>query len=146
MIGRDAMLSIDRARIQFERFEDETVIINVETGFYYSLSQSGSEVLQLIESGCPAGMLATALFGHSEEATRYSLDISRFVEDLIREGIVIESDPHDATARPIDVRSPVYSSAGTFQPPLIEKYDEVRDLLLIDPIHMVDQAKGWPNT
>lgn len=146
MIGKNATFRIDRAKIQFERFEDETVMINVENGLYYSLSQSGSEVLRLVDSGYPAGMLEAALFGNSEEATHHSPDILRFVEDLIREGILAESNPHAADERPIDIPSPVYSLIGAFQPPVLEKFDEVSDLLLIDPIHMVDQGEGWPKT
>jgi len=58
---------IDRTRIVFEQFEDETVLVNTETGYYYSLSPSGSDILRLLEEGCPAGDLIHALFGNSKE-------------------------------------------------------------------------------
>jgi len=146
MIGNTDTFHIDRARIQFERFEDETVMINVVNGLYYNLSHSGSEVLRLIDSGCPVGMLVATLLGDSEEATGNSSDIIRFIEDLIREGILVEGNPHAEAGRPIDIRTPVFSTSKEFQPPLLEKFSEVSDLLLIDPIHMVDQTVGWPKT
>jgi hypothetical protein len=144
MIDKNTTLRIDRARIQFERFDDETVMINVENGLYYSTSQSGSEVLRLVDSGCPAGMLVVALLGNSEEAEHYTSGIIRFVEELISEGILVECNPHSSAGRPIDIHSPVYSQTGAFQPPFLERFDEVQDLLLIDPIHMVDPKEGWP--
>jgi hypothetical protein len=144
MADENTTLCIDRIRIQFEIFEDEMVLINVENGLYYNLSKSGSEVIQLVDNGCPIGMLVTTLLGNSLEATQYRLDIMHFVELLIQEGILVEAEAQSNIDRPTAIQSPIYSSAEAFQVPLLEKYDEVRDLLLIDPIHMVDQSKGWP--
>jgi hypothetical protein len=31
-----------------------------------------------------------------------------------------------------------------FEPPILEKYVDMQDLLLLDPIHEVDE-RGWPN-
>jgi hypothetical protein len=145
MIEKKATLRIDRARIQFEQFDDETVMINVENGLYYSLSKSGSEVLGLLEDGCRVDALATALFGDTQEATDHGSAISGFVEDLCREGILIESNTHSTSGR-FEVLTPLYPVVVAYQPPVLEKFDEVSDLLLIDPIHMVDQAQGWPKT
>jgi hypothetical protein len=144
MVDKKTLFCIDRARIQFERFEDETVIINVENGLYYSLSPSGSEVLRLVDNGCSVGTLVERLLGNSEEASQHGPRIICFVEDLIREGILVEVDALAVADHTNPIPEPVCSTAGVFQPPLLEKYDEVRDLLLIDPIHMVDQSKGWP--
>lgn len=146
MAGNTDTFHIDRSRIQFERFEDETVMVNVENGLYYSLSYSGSEVLRLVDSGYPVGVLVAALMGDSEEATGHSSDIMRFIKELIREGILVEGNPRAEDGRPIDIPTPLFPMTGEFQPPLLEKFDEVSDLLLIDPIHMVDQSEGWPKT
>ena len=32
-----------------------------------------------------------------------------------------------------------------FQSPEIQKFTDMEDLLLIDPIHEVDEEAGWPN-
>ena len=146
MIDDKATFQIDRTRIQFERFEDETVLINVESGFYYSISQSGSELLRLVDGGCPAGMLVAAIVGDSEKAVHHSPEIIRFVENLICEGILVGGNSCLAADQSIDISRPVYSSTEGFEPPVLERFDEVRDLLLIDPVHMVDQAQGWPKT
>jgi len=36
--------------------------------------------------------------------------------------------------------------AGTvFAPPVLEVYTDMQDLLLLDPIHDVDETVGWPS-
>lgn len=144
MIDDDDLFQIDRSRIQFERFEDETVLINVENGFYYSVSPSGSEVLDLVERGCPAHGLSAALFGVQQGPMECRTGIVPFLEELVREGILIRRRAdHPAYATPYP-RDPVYPSIDSFEPPVLERFDEVRDLLLIDPVHMVDPQEGWP--
>lgn len=135
---------IDRSRIIFEQFEDETVLVNTETGYYYSLSNTGSEVLRLLEDGCSAADLPTILFGDSEEAQERRTMVQKFVERLADESII--------TARASDCPSqisgergpPLYGPGIDYVPPVLERFDDVRDLLLIDPIHQVDQEYGWP--
>lgn len=146
MIDGRSTFQIDRTRIQFERFEDETVLINVENGFYYSISSSGSELLQLIDSGYEVGMLVGIMFDDSADTVHFNTMIIRFVEDLIFEGILIETYDSPIINQSINVVKPLYSSKEGFEPPLLEKFDEVSDLLLIDPIHTVDQQQGWPKT
>jgi len=40
---------IDRTRIIFEQFEDETVLIDTDGSYHLSLSPSGTEILRLAE-------------------------------------------------------------------------------------------------
>jgi Coenzyme PQQ synthesis protein D (PqqD) len=133
---------IDRTRIIFEQFEDEMVLVNTETGYYYSLSNSGSEILRLLEDGCSSADLPTILFGSFEDNHQRRTIVDKFIDQLVAESI-------------ISVRASAYPSKtskepapalfdGDFPPPVLERFDDVRDLLLIDPIHQVDQDYGWP--
>jgi hypothetical protein len=135
---------LDRARIVFEQFEDETVLVNTETGYYYSLSPSGSEILRLLEEGCPAESLVHALFGNSYSISHPTGLIESFVKRLKSEGILVDR----ASDHPFDTngerRAPLYADGADFPPPALDRFDDVRDLLLIDPIHQVDAEYGWP--
>jgi hypothetical protein len=139
---------IDRSRIIFEQFEDETVLVNTETGYYYSLSNTGSEILHLIEDGCPAEELAAILFGEPANSEPKWILVEKFIEQLAAENIVIartanrNGDRRGRIAREPDAA--IFGPGVDFIPPVLERFDDVRDLLLIDPIHQVDQDFGWP--
>jgi hypothetical protein len=134
---------IDRSRIIFEQFEDETVLVNTETGYYYSLSNTGSEVLRLLEDGCSAADLPIILFGNTEDAHARHVVVEKFVERLADESIITPRVSESAS----EISKPgpaLYDARIDYEPPVLERFDDVRDLLLIDPIHQVDQEFGWP--
>jgi hypothetical protein len=135
---------IDRARIIFEQFEDETVLVNTETGYYYSLSNTGSEILRLLEEGCSADNLPTILFGSSEDTQQRRDMVEKFVDQLADESIITvrSSDYSNHVGR--DPGPARYGEGIEYLPPVLDRFDDVRDLLLIDPIHQVDQEYGWP--
>lgn len=143
-MGESRRYQIDRTRIIFEQFEDETVLVNTETGYYYSLSNTGSEVLRLLDDGCSTGDLGIILFGNSEDSVQRRTIVDEFVEQLADENIITvrASDcPSQKRSEPDPVR---YSAEINYVAPVLERFDDVRDLLLIDPIHQVDQEYGWP--
>jgi hypothetical protein len=135
---------IDRSRIIFEQFEDETVLVNTETGYYYSLSNTGSEILKLLEDGCSVAELPTILFGGSTADDQRPATVEGFVERLAEESIITARASDAPSQSDEEQRAPVYAAGVDFVPPVLERFDEVRDLLLIDPIHQVDQEYGWP--
>ncbi len=133
---------IDHARHVAERFEEETVLVNVETGYYFSLSLSGTEILELLNDGVTADNLAPALFGVSENCERFRSSIASFVARLAAEGIIVEREPESVVSRFTALRR--YPADAGYELPVLERFDDVRDLLLIDPIHQVDPDYGWP--
>jgi len=133
---------IDHAKHVAERFEEETVLVNIETGCYFSLSSSGAEILELLNDGVPADNLAHVLFGASENCERFRSSIARFVARLAAEGIIVEREPESVMSTFAAARR--YPTDADYQSPVLERFDDVRDLLLIDPIHQVDPGYGWP--
>lgn len=133
---------IEHARLVAERFEEETVLVNVESGYYYSLSPSGAEILELLNEGIQADKLAPALFGDSQNCERFRSRIAAFVAQLADEGIIVEREPGSTTGK--FSGSPLYPAEADYEAPVFERFDDVRDLLLIDPVHQVDPDFGWP--
>jgi hypothetical protein len=136
-------LQVNTQKILFEEFEDEIVLVNTDSGFYYSLSGSGTRILRLLQSGCPAEKLAVILAGRAVNDS-ISREIESFVARLAEEEIIVPRqivDLHPAETYSIDAAQPV--SEG-FERPVLERFDDVSELLLIDPVHQVDQEFGWP--
>lgn len=137
------VFELDRNRMILEQFEEETVLVNIESGYYYSLSPTGSEILELLEEGCSAEELAAVLFGDSENLDR-SQAVERFVEQLAAENIIVARGSERASSNGFHRGSARYGSGAKYEPPTLERFDDVRDLLLIDPVHQVDREFGWP--
>lgn len=102
-----------------ETLDNETIIINLETGTYYSLNTDGS-----------------ALWNAIVEKKLISIQnstIASFISKLLTDGLIQKSqDPATLEA-----------DTSLFQNPSVETYTDMQEMLLADPIHDVDQA-GWP--
>ena len=66
--------------------------------------------------------------------------VDSLVEELVENCLVVQ---HDGTG---DAPSPGHQKpvVGPFEFPRLEKYSDMADLILLDPVHDVD-ALGWPH-
>jgi Coenzyme PQQ synthesis protein D (PqqD) len=123
-----------------ETIDGETILIHMGTGTYYSIDGAGSD----------AFILAAA--GHSEEqivarlAERYTTDrdrvaagVSALVGELLDEELLVRAE-HEGGA---DVELP--EPAGPFADPELHRYTDMQEFILVDPLHDVDVAAGWPH-
>jgi len=135
-----AIWLINRPAVSSELLQGEVIAIHLETGIYYSLRGSAAEVWTGLTSGADAAVLARRLvvaFGITpEEASR---DVRTFLQALLAEGLVVETLSEPSPAAPL----PAAPSSAAYAPPALERFSDLQDLLLLDPIHDVG-AHGWP--
>jgi Coenzyme PQQ synthesis protein D (PqqD) len=145
-VASAALLRINSPTVVHETFEDEVVIVNLENGNYYSFDKkAGADIWALIERGATVGDIEAEIAAsyESDEPT-IAHAVGAFLEELQREGLVV-FDGAAPDGRP----SLVVKGGGLGQPrprfetPVLNKYSDMRELLLLDPIHEVDEA-GWP--
>ena len=67
--------------------------------------------------------------------------INQFISELLQESLIAAIDQPQKS--PI-IKKEENKTKLTFEHPTIEKYDDMQELLLLDPIHEVDED-GWPN-
>lgn len=132
---------INRPKVIDEAFDDEVVVINFDTGSYYSLSGVAADIWGLIGAGATAGETVDAV------ARRYTgsrPDIEAGVESLIaeleRENLIVADAAGGAYAKPAPA-----AEKRAFEAPRLDKYTDMQELILLDPIHEVDET-GWPNS
>ena len=129
--------------VTHETIDGEAVIINLDSGNYYSLVDVGSFIWGLIEQGASTSELQSLV---SQSYQGNAADIDQGVQDLLvqlqQESLIVPVDgpaTFDTQVQP--------SSNGhekpSFNPPSLNKYSDMQELLLLDPIHDVDEA-GWP--
>ena len=72
------------------------------------------------------------------ETTSIAPAVDEFVARLLDEGMIAAA-PGPASSPP-----PPLVSFAAYAPPLVERFDDLTDLLLLDPVHDVTEA-GWPH-
>ena len=135
-------IRINSPAVVGEVLDNEAVIINLGTGAYYSINISGSFLWTHIEQGTNRSNLIGALLDRYEVseplATRH---IEHFLAVLQDEALIVNlvNDTGNLPTNP-----PVAAEKLSFEPPQLMKYTDMQELILLDPIHDVDE-KGWPH-
>ncbi len=101
-----------------ETLDNETIIINIETGSYYSMNQDGTALWTAVGDGKAIPMKNPA--------------VSAFVATLLSEGLIQETEHEGALAE-----------ETAFEAPAVDIYTDMQEMILTDPIHDVD-TMGWP--
>jgi hypothetical protein len=124
-----------------EVLDDEVILVNLENGAYYSLNSTGSEIWVLIRGGVPFNEVVDVL------KTRYpamsgqmEMGVKNFLRSLREESLIVSCEAPQESSTPPQL--PL--AAKAFAPPEFSKYTDMADLLLLDPIHDVDED-GWPH-
>ena len=133
---------INTPRIAFEQIEDETIIIDFDSGTYFSAGPVGSEIVRQLARGIFIDdVIDSCRRRYAGEPQAVERGVREFADALLRESILVETDAGEpAPSEPIP-SSPAGPNA--FEAPVLNKYTDMKDLLLLDPIHEVD-AQGWP--
>ena len=125
---------INDSKIISETLEGETILINLETGHYYSLNKTATIVWEKIQSKASMVSIAGFFKGHEK-------DISEFIESLVTGGLIIKANDSIASVNGSSTAGAIFD--GDYIVPVMTKYDDMKEMLLADPIHDVDNA-GWP--
>lgn len=142
-----AHIRVNSPQVIHESIDGEVIIINLASGTYYSLTGSGGDVWDVIQQspGVTASELLEALaLRFSDPLVDLEGPVTHFLEVLSEEGLIAGADhaervafsPASGWARNGDVKQP-------FVEPSLEKFTDMQDLVLLDPVHEVD-ATGWP--
>jgi Coenzyme PQQ synthesis protein D (PqqD) len=130
--------------IATEKLDNEVMIVNLGKGNYYSLTGTGAVIWDLIALGRTESSILSEIVDNyvgDAEVIRQSLD--RFVSELCDEDLIVASEV--ASASPSDApQQAAIADRPAFAAPQLEKYTDMQELLLIDPIHEVNDDQGWP--
>lgn len=140
---KDAVqFKINSPDIVSETIDGEAVIVSLSRGVYYSLDQVGVDVWDLISKGYSSAKIVRTMQqkfdGEPQLIERSVLDLFAQLQAEQLVTAIAPSTEEDAT--PI-TESPVKEK---FVPPVLQKYSDMVDLLMLDPIHDVDETEGWP--
>ena len=134
---------INSPPVVLETIDEETIIVNLDTGSYFDLNHSGGRVLQALEAGTGVDVAIDGIadaYGVARELV--VAPVETLVAQLLEEGIISAAQSvSGAGDRPVGDPP---ATAKAYEAPALAKYTDMQELLLLDPVHEVDGA-GWPN-
>lgn len=123
--------------IVFESFDGEAVVLDLSNGKYFGFSDSGSRIWQALSSGVAAEALVGARAG---AATIGLADLDSFIARLLDFGLLAAAE---TSAQPLS-GDLLAELAATSEPLKVDVHDDLADLIIVDPIHEVEEPLGWP--
>ncbi len=138
---------INLPQVVHEAFDDEVVIVNLDTGNYYSLEGIGADIWRDIERGAGHQAIAESVAQHYDgERTDIDAAIDQLLAELQAEQIVtlVPAPPetgNDGSSSFVGTHAA--REKKRFTVPVLNRFSDMQELLLLDPVHEVD-ATGWP--
>jgi len=133
---------IDTPRISSETIDGETIIIDFESGVYFSTDGIGAAIWEEIRAGRPGEeIVAETCLRYPQAEPECRRTVEAFLALLHEEGLVVALAEELPTPPSGTVGSRAYPDR--FVIPALTKYTDMQELLLLDPIHDVDE-QGWP--
>ncbi len=122
-----------------EVIDGEAIIADLGRGLYFSLDDLGSRIWAALVSGCSSRDITEVCTSRlSAEAGQGFQDL---LDQLLAEQLLVPA-AGDGTANGAATFLDGFEDA--YAPPRLSKYTDMEQLLLLDPIHEVDET-GWPN-
>jgi hypothetical protein len=123
-------------RVVSDLIDGEMMLLNMEAGTYYSLVGTGAALWTSLQVGAEDSVLLQALERAFPDidASRLQDELRDFLKTLKEEDLVVSCEICSDD-------SPSFGDA--YETPKIQKYSDLQDLLLIDPIHEAGDS-GWP--
>lgn len=130
---------ISQSFVVSEDFGDEYVVLNLQTGKYFSFRGSASSLWRDLILGYQPHAILDELnsFAYPDAAK-----VSFFIDQLILEELLSESNNTLVPSSP-SIFIKLVKNGG--EPPNFEVFDDMADLILADPIHDVEEDIGWPS-
>ncbi len=127
---------INEKKIAHEVVDGEAIIIHFDSGNYYSLNGMAAQLWEVIANKATYAQIV-GVFQPLSPKDLASLDF--FLDGLIIEGILERQDGQPSPSSDL-----VFPTNRVFVAPTFEKFNDMQQLLLSDPIHEVDET-GWPH-
>jgi len=124
-------------KIAHEVIDGEVIVLQFDTGFYFSIASEGVELWKWLEEGVSYQQIVDAFVPLREDQLKR---LNAFFEVLESEKIVKKTEMATPHAR----ASILPAQKVPFPNLTLERYGDMQDLLMADPIHEVDAA-GWPS-
>lgn len=136
---------VNSPHIVFDVIEGEVILINLKNGNYYNIEKNGAVVWEIIHKGCDVEDFVRIVSDKfSLNYPQVQKDMEVFISSLAMETLIVPfEDAENDSLHDAEILRLVEERLEEYSPPVLNKYSDMRDALMLDPIHEVDE-RGWP--
>jgi hypothetical protein len=137
----DATYAVNDPDVIADSIQGETLIINLINGVYYSSDGVGDEIWRCLHDGETPAQIVEAISAHYDgDGPSVREDVLAFISELLDDDLIVEcgSSSNRSVTTSTNGRRP------KFEKPVLQRYTDYQELLLLDPIHEVLESAGWP--
>jgi hypothetical protein len=131
------ILELASPQCSAEEFDGEIVALNLETGMYYSMSGLAGRIFNDLANGHSAETLLEL----AARGSTIQKDVDVFIRALQDAGLMRSRIMPGAPTAPLTVSAELLGASAS---PVLESFGDMQSLLLLDPVHEVDELVGWP--
>ncbi len=140
---------INSPSVIYQVMDNEIVIINLESGVYYNIEGLGIALWKMIDSHCSVDqMISLITERYNENSIQIRKEILDFLAILHSEGLLSITEDK-VNFSPISYKTAIegleIDNPSKWNGLKLNRYTDMQDLLLLDPIHDVNE-EGWPNS
>jgi hypothetical protein len=131
MISMSCRLTPSSDNITASVIDGEAIIVNLSTGVYYSMAETGGEVWSMVEEGRSLREMVDGLVAKYDASPEQAAqDLVRLAGELVKEEIVTVSEAGGGEPAP---QVPAPGVRSPYVPPVLNVYRDMGDLLALDP-------------
>ena len=140
-MGLAARFAANHPAVVDEMIDGEVVVIDLRSGNYFSLVESAAVIWASLVARPTHDEVAAYLGGVYDAEPEQCFAVSgAFLDLLVSEGLVVPVDTADEPAAAPELPA----VPGPLPEPRLEKFDDMQQLILLDPVHEIDESVGWP--
>jgi hypothetical protein len=134
--------TVDERRIAYQTVDGEVIAIDHVSGAYFSMQASAGEIWQMLAANAALDAIIVLYQENSPvPAETLATEIQAFVSELLAANLL---QPNGASVTTQTNLSAIVKQRQPYTKPQLEKFEDMADLILIDPVHDVSDA-GWPH-
>jgi len=140
----DRVYCIETPEVVSDIIDGEAVMLHRTYGDYFSADGVGSLIWQWIGEGRSRSQILNMLnASFSASLAEIATAVDSFLADLVAHKLVRETVEGDKSATETLIE-PQTKPEAEFVRPTLHVYSDIRNIMLLDPIHDVDENIGWP--
>jgi hypothetical protein len=132
------MLEVSTPDCVANDFDGEIVALNLSSGVYWSLRDLAAALWRDVTSGHDPAAIAERLVQINPNLSRES---NLVLADLVNAGLLRPRSGNPVALDASETVTRVEAGEIAFS---VESYDDMKDLILADPVHDTEEHLGWP--